>query len=80
MDRSHVLCNVKTIRISAHCNMAQSLRADTEASRQDSECVLLTLLGKNKLLLLVLATWYGEKSISQINSCITNARGSADLL
>lgn len=54
-DKSDVFWNVKTVEISAEYSMAEKLKADTTL-RQDTECGLLTLLGKSQLFTVVLAT------------------------
>lgn len=74
-----VLWNVKIVQISADHIMTENRRIDM-ALGQHCEDILLALLGKSKLLLVVLSNWYGEKSISYINNYISNARNRADWL
>lgn len=78
-EQCGVLRNVKIIEISADPLTAESRRLD-RALRQPCEDRLLALLGKSKLLLVVLSNWHGEKRISHVMNYIPHARDCADLL
>lgn len=70
--------NIKTIRISVDYIMTKNRRVEI-ALRQGFEGVCRYKPGKSKLLVVVLTTWYEEKSIKQGDGCMQNARGCANL-
>lgn len=58
--------------------MAKNRRVEI-ALRQGFERVHRCKPGKSKLLLVVLMSRFGEKSVNQGNSCMQNARGCVNL-
>lgn len=72
MAQCDALWTLKTIKISVDYVVAENRRIDVFL-RHGWEGRLLSLIGKSKLLLIVLIHWYGVQAALGISSCLLSA-------